>query len=301
MANDPDPASIRIAPSRARRLYARADAVRWSLSEHDFHAALERSASGRFRGQSPTSREIDQYLESLHLEDLALACACARARKEAWEHFVREFRPVLLRAASASAPPEVARELAISLYGDLFGLEVRDGERRSLFDYFHGRSSLAGWLRAVITQRIVDRVRDERRTEPLPDEEETPALAPRIDPGPPDVDRARHLALVRAALAGALAALEPRDRLRLSLYYTQGLKLLATGKVLRESEATASRKLERTRRELRAAIERRLRDVDHLTDEQVAVCFEYGRSDPEFDIGKALPFPDTDGGSGARG
>ena len=45
------------------------------------------------------------------------------------------------------------------------GFAERDGERQSLFRYFHGRSSLATWLRAVLAQRVVDAVRVERRLE----------------------------------------------------------------------------------------------------------------------------------------
>ncbi len=289
MPSEPITSSIHVPRHAVRRLYARARAERWSLAEKDLQATLDRSATSRFRGQSPSAREIRQYVDSLHAEDLGLACACARGLKEAWEHFVREFRPVLLRAASSCARPDAARELAISLYGDLFGLEERHGVRRSLFDYFHGRSSLAGWLRAVLAQRAIDRARENRRTEPLKDEEENPGEAPAVDPGPPDVDRPRHLALVRAALTSALAALEPRDRLRLALYYTQDLTLAAVGRALGESEATSSRKLERTRHDLRSAIERHLREVNRLTDVQVAACFEYGRSDPAFDLARALP------------
>ncbi len=57
------------------------------------------------------------------------------------------------------------------LYADLFGLRDRDRERQSLFRYYHGRSSLTTWLRAVLAQRHVDRLRASRRTEPLPDED----------------------------------------------------------------------------------------------------------------------------------
>jgi RNA polymerase sigma-70 factor (ECF subfamily) len=278
----PAPASL------VRRLFEQAGAARWALPEPDFHAALDRSVAHRFRGQSPTRQEVVQYLESLHVEDLGLACACARGSQNAWEHFVRTFRPTLLRAAAVSAPPDTAREIADAIYADLYGLDEREGRRRSLFEYFHGRSALAGWLRAVLAQRVVDRSRAVRRLDPLPEEDGPGAFAAR-DAGPPDLDQPRYLALVRAALSAALAGLEPRDRLRLALYYTQDLTLAAIGRVLGESEATASRKLERTRRGLRAEIERRLREEDRLTDAQVTACFEYGRSDPAFDLARALP------------
>lgn len=270
-----------------RRLYRRAGADRWAVAEQDFAACLSRSASQRFRGQSPSPGDVCQYLESLKLDDLALACACVSGNPAAWDYFVAEFRPVLLRAARLVAPPDTARELADSLYADLFGLHERDGSRRSLFEYFHGRSSLAGWLRAVLAQRLVDHHRATRRLEPLP-EHDGPAELVAVVP-PPDVDRSRYQPVVRAALAAALAALVPRDRLRLSLYYAQQLTLAAAGRLLGESEATVSRKLERTRRAVRAAIERQLRGTDGLSDAQVAACFDYARTDPAFDLAQALP------------
>ena len=76
--------------------------------------------------------------------------------------------PSIHRAAS--------RDLADSLYGELFGLDVRDGERRSHFRYFHGRSSLSTWLRAVLSQRHVDRLRSVRRQDPLPEDEAPGAI-----------------------------------------------------------------------------------------------------------------------------
>lgn len=277
-----------------RRLFRRSGAEQWGLPESDFAAALARSAARRFVGAMPAAAETGQYLESLHLDDLALACACARGRESAWNRFVQEYRPILLRMASRGQHADRARDVADSIYGELYGLEERDGTRRSLFDYFHGRSTLAGWLKAVVAQRLVDRARAERRIEPLP--EEGAAAEPAAGGAVSDVefepDRRRLLGLARHALGAAVAGLEPRDRLRLTLYYAQDMTLAAIGRVLGESEATASRKLERTRRSLRAAVERRLHDVDRLSDAEVEQCFEHARTDPAFDLARTLPPPD---------
>ena len=89
-----------------------------------------------------------------------------------------------------------AREIADSLYADLYGLENRDGNRQSLFRYYQGRSSLATWLRAVLAQRYVDRLRAQRRVEPLPGE--LPGGSKEPDP-----NRTRYVALVRQALERA--------------------------------------------------------------------------------------------------
>jgi RNA polymerase sigma-70 factor len=277
---------------RARQLYRRSGAAKWSLGEQDFVSALGRSAAQRFSGQATSATELDQYLESLHLEDLALACACARGSEPAWESFVREFRPILLRIASHGQQTDRARDVADSMYAELYGLEERDGMRRSLFDYYHGRSALAGWLKAVVAQRLVDKARASRRFDPLPDDEAS--MPDPVSGATPesDLDSRRFLALVRQALKEAIASLEARDRLRLTLYYAQDMTLAAVGRVLGESEATSSRKLERTRAGLRAAVERHLREVDRLTDAQVALCFDFARTDPAFDLARTLPPPE---------
>ena len=182
-------------------LYARSHAERWRVPRERFAVALERSLASGFRGSPPTKREVSRYLDSLHLEDLALACACAAGTNEAWEHFIATHRPALYRAASAIAG-ERGRELADSLYGDLFGLEERGGNRRSLLEYFHGRSSLATWVRAILAQRFIDTVRASRRTEPL-DERVSDEATTVIDAESPDLDRARLTRLLTRSFGAA--------------------------------------------------------------------------------------------------
>ena len=168
------------------RLYRQANADRWHVPPERFRHALESSAERACAGRNWDAQEVELYLLSLHLEDLALACACAEGDDDAWEHFVLAQRPALYRAADALDASGGARELADSLYADLFGLPNRSGERQSLFRYFHGRSSLTTWLRAVLAQRYVDRLRSERRTEALPDEDSSSALPAPSRPIDPD-------------------------------------------------------------------------------------------------------------------
>jgi RNA polymerase sigma-70 factor len=241
-----------------------------------FAEALQSSA-GRALGESPAARDVARYLNSLHLSDLALACACAAGDEAAWEHFILEQRPGLYRAADAIDPGGSARELADSLYADLYGLGERDGNRQSLFRYFHGRSSLATWLRAVLAQRHVDGLRADRRTDPLPDDDVDAAIAaPRADPAP---ERPRWTALVETALRRAIAGLDARDRLRLGCYYAQSLTLAEIGRLMGEHEGTVSRRLTRVRRSLREDLERDLRAAG-LGESELAECFASVVSDP---------------------
>jgi RNA polymerase sigma-70 factor (ECF subfamily) len=261
------------------RLYRQAGAQKWDLPRDIFADALERSVAKRFGVAAPTSHEVESYLGSLQLADLALACACAAGHDAAWEHFVLEYRPALYRAADAMDPSGGARELADSLYAELFGLRGSGDGRLSLFRYFHGRSTLATWLRAVLTQRHVDLIRSRARIDPLPAEDDLPASSTRAA-DEPLVDRSRFVAAIQRVLHAAIAALEARDRLRLGCYYAQQMTLAEIGRLLREHEATVSRNLARTRRTLRTDLERRLRQDERLGEGEVEECFASVTSDP---------------------
>jgi len=258
--------------ARAERLYSKADAGRWRLPIDDFTAALQRSADKMFAGDSPTGPDVDRYLDTLHLSDLALACACALGNDLAWDHFVLEFRPALFRAADAMDPTGGARDTAQSLYAELFGLREKDGVRQSLFRYFHGRSSLATWLRSMLAQRVVDRHRETRRLEPLPDTETSPKIPAVLRV--PDPDRERYVTAMKIVLGAALAALAPRDRLRLACYYSQEMTLAQIGVLTREHEATVSRHLARTRKAIRQDVEARLQRDFRFSAAEVGECFE---------------------------
>lgn len=258
-------------PAVIRRVHASAGGSRWDLSYEQLASVLAPSVTRAFGGLAPSARELDRYLATLHLPDLGLACACALGHEGAWEHFVREHRPILYRAADALDPSGGAREIADALYADLFGVADEEGNRRSLFRYFHGRSSLGTWLRAVLAQRYVDQVRARRRTEPLPEPDELPQAA---DVPPPDPDRRRLRRALMAALAAAIAHLAPRDRLRLRSYYAAGLTLAQIGRLTGEHEATVSRHLKRTRTDVRERTERGLRHDARLSDAEIERCFE---------------------------
>jgi RNA polymerase sigma-70 factor, ECF subfamily len=261
------------------RAYEQSGAARWALSFDDFACALHASISGS--GDAP-----EVAISSLRLSDLALAAACRAGIENAWEEFVRRYRPILHSAARAIAGDESrARDLADSLYADLYGMGLPRG-RRPLFDHFHGRSSLATWLRAVLAQRHVDYVREARRAE---------ALSNRADrPQPmaiesPDGERERYLRVIGVAVENALGALAARDRMRLAYYYRHGLKLREIAHIMGDSESSVSRHLARTRSALRRQIERALVEKHQLNSEQIRLCFGYAAEALPLDLARLLP------------
>jgi len=287
--------------------HAGANCARWKVSRERFAEALRRSAEKRFRGVRANTAEIEAYLKSLHLEDLALACACSDGVEAAWEFFIAHFRQELRAAAHAilratgTGDEARAEELADSLYAELYGIgPTGSGRRKSLFEYFHGRSKLSTWLRAVLAQRHVDLLRTSRRTISLDEEENEPPResAQLTDPAPADPDREKYLARLDDALSAALAGLAPRERMLLVCYYVDRLTLTEIGRTLGEHESTVSRQMDRTRRELREIVTQTLlrgapardgRAVDRPLDEaQVELAFEYALEDWPFDLSRAL-------------
>jgi len=266
-----------LASAVVEHLFRKADAERWGLTREEFALRVNASVAHAFRAGSPSPPDLDRYVAALHAADLALAHACGLGRDTAWEHFILQHRPVLYRAADALDPTGGAREAADSLYADLYAIDEAGKERRSLLRYFHGRSSLATWLRAVLAQRYVDAIRARKHLVPLPDDG---ASLPRLAGAEEDPDRARLVRLVERALKAAIDELAPRDRLRLRSYYVTQLTLAQIGAMMGEHEATVSRHLSRTRRSLREGLKRHLREDGKLTAAQVARAVELALEDP---------------------
>jgi RNA polymerase sigma-70 factor (ECF subfamily) len=287
MSDAPPEFAARYAPALAR-LYSRARAARWNLGADILAEAAARGASKS--GAVETDR-VEAYLDALHAEDLALALACKGGNSRAWEHFISSLRPPLYAAARAIAGDEMrGRELADSIWADLYGLEVHDGTRRSLLEYFHGRSSILTWLRAILAQRHVDYVRSQQRTQPLDDDVEDRRIDPNSNhdqaAGP---ERARYVQMLSIALDLALKTLAPQDRMRMAYYYRHELSLKEIGRLMGEHESSVSRKLARTRDQLKSEIERRLRDIDLLSQDQIRLCYDFAAGDLQLDLARALP------------
>ena len=287
-----------------RELFAESAADRWHLSFQTFQAALTRSAAKRFAGAAVGADRVQEYFATLHVKDLALACACADGSEIAWNEFVAEYRGCLRAGAAAilrrPAADPLAIDLADSLFADLYGLAGGKVAGRSLFRYFHGRSSLKTWLRAILSQRHIDAIRAGRKFASLDggDENGETRRVPQLGTVAPPSDpyREQYLQRFREALTAALAALEPRDRSRLRLYYAQDRTLAEIGRELREHESSVSRNLERVRNLLRATVEGLLRTgkaavdaspaVRGMDDAQIDLCLQYAAEDAAIDLDK---------------
>lgn len=269
------------------RLCKRANAARWNVGDESIRDAAYRGA----RAAGALDRGgVESFIDAIHAEDLSLAIACQAGESAPWEHFITSFRPALYASARAICGDEArGRELADSIWAEMYGMEVRDGRRRSILSYFHGRSSLLTWMRAVLAQRHVDYIRSQSRIAPLDDHAEQAADIGDDHDDASDPERARYVAMLGKALDDALKSIAPRDRMRMAYYYRHDLSLKEIGRVMDEHESTVSRRLASTRDQLKAAIERTLHDGDKLSHDQIRLCYDWAAGDLQIDLSRALP------------
>src|SRR5271170_4640535 len=157
------------------RLWRESSGERFGFTYGQFEELmLEVAAANHWGGDADSTPDADKaaLLASIRVRELVLARACARGNEPAWEAFLIEYREMLYSAAYGITKQDAAgRELADSLYAELFGVSARGVERQSKLASYTGRGSLAGWLRSVLAQRFVDEYRKVRRTVSIEDQD----------------------------------------------------------------------------------------------------------------------------------
>ena len=234
------PKSAGEAASLVAELYSRSKAQDYGIGPEQF-AAILRSVAQKYAATS--GLEVQTLYASLHVEELALARACAAGHEHAWEIFLTRYREKLYDAARAIARDDATgRELADSLYADLYGVRTREsGERVSKLESYTGRGSLEGWLRTVLAQEYVNRYRVARRNVSLEEREEAGQELPAPVREPASIPDPR----LGSAVDGALAGLAPEERFILASYFLDGRTLAQVARTLGVHESTISRKVEK--------------------------------------------------------
>ena len=195
--------------------------------------------------------EIRAFFLNLRVEELALARACAAGNNSAWEIFLTRYREKLYQSALRIAREDsAARELADTLYADLYGTTLRNGERVSKLASYTGRGSLEGWLRTVLAQEYVNRYRRTRKLVSL-DEESEEGVQFRAAESEPVLSSDPKLA---EATDEALAQLPAEDRMILSAYFLDERTLAQIARMLGVHESTISRKVDKLTKQLRKQI-----------------------------------------------
>src|SRR5262245_58781785 len=195
-------------------LFAKSGAQGYGLTEQQFQCILQQVAEKYLPGAPP--ERCRQFWTELKLEELALARACAAGHEQAWTVFLTRYREKLYDIARGITKEDSrARDLADSIYGDLYGTSERDGCRVSRLSFYMGRGSLEGWLRTVLAQEFVHRYRKQKRLVSLEEQEEEGVQFSSADAGPSLPMDGR----LAAAVDAALHQLAADDRLILASYF----------------------------------------------------------------------------------
>src|SRR5499427_605401 len=279
-------------------LHAKAGCDRVGLTRQSFSAILVEVGT---KYGSKSEAEARSFLLSLRVDELALARACAAGDNSAWEIFMTRYREKLhLSALRIAREDSAARELADTLYADLYGTTTRDGQRVSKLASYTGRGSLEGWLRTVLAQEYVNRYRKTKRLISLDEESEEGVQFRAPDPEPvPSADNR-----LSRATDQALATLPTEDRLILSAYFLDGRTLAEIARMLGVHESTISRKLDKLAKSLRKQIVTALARAG-MSRRQAEEALEVDVRDLQVDIRRSLaqeqaPAPFSEKGVEAR-
>jgi RNA polymerase sigma-70 factor (ECF subfamily) len=231
-------------------LHAKCDCEKIGLNRESFSAILC-EVTTKYLVSGAKQSEVRALLLTLRVEDLALARACAEGHNTAWEVFLTRYREKLYQSAWRIAREDsAARDLADSLFAELYGTTTRDGQRVSKLASFTGRGSLEGWLRTVLAQEFVNRYRRTKRLVSLDEENEEGAQFAAPEPEPAAHSDSR----LEVATDQALAALPSEDRLVLAAYYLDGRTLAEIARMLSVHESTISRRVDKLAKMLRKKI-----------------------------------------------
>jgi RNA polymerase sigma-70 factor, ECF subfamily len=248
-SHSPSPVLQSVISELLPELHAKALCEQIGLSAQSFSEILLEVGS-RYSA-SASAGELRTFFLSLRVDELALARACAAGNNSAWEIFLTRFREKLYLAALRIAREDsAARDLADSLYADLYGTMTRDGQRVSKLASYTGRGSLEGWLRTVLAQEYVNRYRRTKRLVSLEEESEEGIKfsAPEAQASATADTR------LEQATDAVLAQLPPEDRAVLGAYFLDGRTLAEIAGMLGVHESTISRKLDKLAKSLRKQI-----------------------------------------------
>lgn len=233
-------------------LYGQSEASKFGISKETF-AGILGTVAGKYLAAKASKKEGTAFLSGLRIQELVLARACSAGNEAAWEVFLTRFREPLYNAGRAIAKDDATgRELADSLYADLYGMRSEDGGRRSKLDYYMGRGSLEGWLRTVLAQEFVNRYRTQKRLVSLEEEEEAGVQFAAPMPAAPASTSTD--ARLETATDEALRALPAEEKFILASYFLDDRTLAEIARMLNVHESTISRKLERAAKALRGEI-----------------------------------------------
>lgn len=265
--------------------------------------------------ETPPVEEIKDFLRQIQADDLFLALGCANGNERAWWEFDQHHRSYLERVARHLARTDVdAEEVVDTVYVELYGTRVVNGERVSKFATYSGRGSLRGWLRTVIWHSLVDLHRASHDEVSLDEMTENVGEGyahsnfAETDLGGEDqmvehISKQRYRKATLASIEKAFADLDAHEKLLLLYYHVEDLKLREIARMVenpgsplrdwfqrksanrdknpasRIHESTIMRWLEKCYGKVLQIFRAELVSTHNLTKEEIDICLELATQD----------------------
>lgn len=266
--------------------------------------------------EKTTAEEVKEFLRQIQAGDLFLALACASGSERAWWEFDQHHRAYLERVARHLARTDIdAQEVVDSVYVELYGTRVVDGERVSKFATYSGRGSLRGWLRTVIWHSLVDLHRASHDEVSLDEMTETvgegyahASFTAEMKLGGEGemidrITRERYRRATLSAIENAFANLDDHEKLLLLYYHVESLKLREIARMVenpvsplrgwfqrksanretnpesRIHESTIMRWLEKSYSKVLKMFRAELQTAHQLGEEELEICMELATQD----------------------
>ncbi|MGI8789009.1 MAG: hypothetical protein ACR2HG_14800 [Pyrinomonadaceae bacterium] len=263
----------------------------------------------------PTVAEVKEFLRQIQADDLFLALACANGNERAWWEFDQQHRAYLERVARHLARTDIdAQEVVDTVYVELYGTRVVDGERVSKFATYSGRGSLRGWLRTVIWHSLVDLHRASHDEVSLDEMTETVGeghahsnfAETNLGGEGEMIDRIakdRYRKATLSAIENAFANLDNHEKLLLLYYHVENLKLREIARLVenvesplrgwfqrksasreenpatRIHESTIMRWLEKSYAKILKMFRAELQTAHQLGEQEIEICMELATQD----------------------
>ncbi len=260
-------------------------------------------------------QEIKDFLRQIQADDLFMALACANGSERAWWEFDQQHRAYLERVARHLASTEIdAQEVIDTVYIELYGTRVVDGERVSKFATYSGRGSLRGWLRTVIWHSLVDLHRASHNEVSLDEMTENlgegyvhstfaAANLGGEDQMIDQIAKDRYRKATLAAIENAFAGLDNHEKLLLLYYHVENLKLREIARLVENTasplrgwfqrksatreqnpasrihESTIMRWLEKSYTKVLKMFRTELQTIHNLGENEIEICMELATQD----------------------
>lgn len=212
-------------------------------------------------------RPVEQALESLHLADLYLACACAAGVPGAVEALEREYLarvPAILARQHRS--PETIQEVCQKVRETLF--------LRTRISTYSGEGKLSSWIE-VIAKRLANKEGQSRGGAPPSSDSGIAGVVADGGDLEKDVIKKKLVAELQVAVRAAGSVLSGEQRELLRFHYRNGMSESRLAKLFNTSQPTISRRLSKAKElvlaETRRSLQQRLQltesDFDSFIDE----------------------------------